>query len=72
MPRELKKQDSMKNDETSNNIGNSLDPELELEILDCQDHEEILHPDFVQVNPDDFEHENDADQVKRTIRSIEI
>ena len=35
-------EETLKNHQTANNIGNSLDPELELQILDCQDQEEIL------------------------------
>jgi hypothetical protein len=38
--------------EQTNNIGNELDPEQEKEIEECQELEEIMHPQFVQVNPD--------------------
>ena len=54
------------------NIGNELDPEQEQEIEECQDIEEILHPDFVQVNPDNQEFEKNLTQVRKTIRSIEL
>ena len=37
----------------TNNIGNELDPEQEKEIEECQEIDEVLHPEFVQVNPDD-------------------
>ena len=56
----------------STNIGNELDPEQEQEIEECQDIEEILHPDFVQVNPDNQEFEKNLTQVRKTIRSIEL
>ena len=47
-------QEAMKEEnEITNNIGNELDPEQEQEIEDCQETEETLHPEFVQVNPDD-------------------
>ena len=66
---EAAKQDE---NERSNNIGNELDPEQEQEIVDCQEIEETLHPEFVQVNPDNVEFENNLTQVKKTIRSIEL
>ena len=31
-----------------------------------------MHPDFTQVNPDDFEFENNLKQIKKTLRRIEI
>ena len=65
-------QQAMENDKDKLNIGNDLDPELEKEILECDDEMEDLHPDFVQVNPDDFETEDNITQVKKTLRSIEI
>ena len=55
----------------TSNIGNLLDPELEQEIIECQESEELMHPDFVQVNPDDFEIEKNVQQVHRTFRTIE-
>ena len=49
-------QEAMKNEgEGIDNIGDVLDPELEQEIVECQDNEELLHPDFVQLNPDELE-----------------
>ena len=33
--------------------------------------EDLLHPEFLQVNPDDLEIENNLVQVKRTLRRIE-
>ena len=56
----------------TNNIGNELDPEQEKEIEECQEIDEVLHPEFVQVNPDDQEFENNLIQVKKTIRRIEL
>ena len=64
-------QQAMENDNSKHTVGNELDPELEKEILECQDEIEDLHPDFVQVNPDDFEVEDNLTQVKKTLRSIE-
>ena len=66
---EAAKQDE---NERSNNIGNELDPEQEQEIVDCQEIEETLHPEFVQVNPDNVEFENNLTQVKKTLRNIEL
>ena len=54
------------------NIGNLLDPELEQELIECQAEEEFIHPDFVQVNPDNFDIQNNMDQIKKTFRAIEI
>ena len=47
-------QEAIKEDRTStNNAGDKLDPEQEREIMECNEDEEVLlHPDFVQVNPD--------------------
>ena len=41
-------------------------------IEDCQESEEIPHPDFIQLNPDQLEMDNNVKQVKRTFRNIEI
>ena len=65
-------QEALKEERTStNDIGDELDPEQEKEILECDDEEELLHPDFVQVNPDQMEFDNNLKQVKRTLRRIE-
>ena len=63
---------AMKNEDVQQNIGNLLDTELEQDLLECQAEEEVLHPDFVQVNPDNFEVQNNMDQIKKTFRNIEI
>ena len=48
-------QEATKDERTStNNIGDELDPEQEQEIIDCQDDEDLLHPDFTHVNPDEL------------------
>ena len=66
-------QEAMKNErEENSNVGQELDPELEQEILECQDDEEQLHPDYVQINPDDQDFENNVTQIKKTFRNIEI
>ena len=67
-------QEAMKEDRTStNNVGDELDPEQERDILECNEDEEVLlHPDFVQVNPDELEIENNLTQVKKTLKRIEV
>ena len=55
----------------TNNIGDVLDPEQEQEIIECNDGDDDMHPDFFQVNPDDLEVENNLMQAKRTLRRIE-
>jgi energy-coupling factor transporter ATP-binding protein EcfA2 len=65
-------EEAMKDDRAKvNDIGDALDPEKEMEISDCQDNEDLLHSDFLQVNPDNLEIENNLIQVKRTLRKIE-
>ena len=66
-------EEAMKEGTTSSkNIGNELDPEQEKEIVECEDGDDQMHPDFVQVNPDDFDFESNLNQVKRTLRRLEI
>ena len=66
-------EEAMKEGTTSlKNIGNELDPEQEKEIVECEDGDDQMHPDFVQVNPDDFDFESNLNQVKRTLRRLEI
>ena len=66
-------QEAMKEERTSaNNIGDQLDPEQEREIIECEDNEETLHPDFVQVNPDEMEFDNNLTQIKRTLKRIDV
>ena len=55
---------------SSNNVGDELDPEKEKEIVDCNDGDDEMHPDFLQVNPDDFEFQDNSLQVKKTIRQM--
>ena len=64
-------QEAMRN-ETDGDIGEQLDPEHEQEILECRDNEESIHPDFVQLNPDDFEIDNNLVQVKKTFRKMDV
>ena len=40
--------------------------------MECEDEEEVLHPEFVQLNPDDLNLESDLFQKKKAIRNIEI
>ena len=63
-------QEAMKNDKEGD-IGEQLDPEHEQEILECRDDEESIHPDFVQLNPDDLEIDNTI-QVKKTFRKMDV
>ena len=63
-------QEATKDD--NNNIGDELDPEQEKEIIECQDDEDLFHPDFIHVNPDDLDIENNLTQVRRTLRNIEL
>ena len=44
------------------NIGNKLDPELEKEVIECLESEEIPHPDFEHLNPDELEFDNNMTQ----------
>ena len=66
-------QEAMKDEiATQNHVGDELDPEQEKEIEECQEAEEVFHPDFIQVNPDDLEFAKNLTQVKKTLRSIEL
>ena len=57
---------AMKDEQSrENTVGDVLDPEQEKEIIECQENEELLHPDFLQVNPDDLEIENNLKQSKK-------
>jgi hypothetical protein len=60
------------NEQLTNNIGEVLDPEQEQEIEDCQEGEDLLHPDFIQLNPDDLEIDSNLNQVRKTLRKIQI
>ena len=42
------------------------------EIIECKDNEETPHPDFVQVNPDEMEFDNNLTQIKRTLKRIDV
>ena len=53
------------------NVGDILDPEQEQEIAECQEIDNI-HPDFVQLNPNDLDIENPSKQMIRSFRRIEI
>ena len=61
-------QEAMKEEERSNHpIGDELDAEQEKEINECLEEDENIHPDFVQVNPDELNSDNDLSQVKKTL-----
>ena len=51
-------------------IGQYLDPELEKQPDHFED-QDNLHPDYIQINPDELNIENNIDQTKRTIRNFE-
>ena len=57
--------------ELAKDIGNELDPTLEQDILECKEDEDHIHPDFVQVNPDELELESNFNQIRKTLRNIE-
>ena len=66
-------QEALKNEkEATSNIGNELDPEQEQEIVECQEDEHIIHPDFVQLNPDELEFDRNSTQIKKSLRIIEV
>ena len=58
-------------DAQPSNVGTILDPEKEQEIEDCQDIDSI-HPDFIQLNPDDLDSESPIEQISKSFRKIEI
>ena len=65
-------EEAMKDEQSrGNNIRDELDPEQEKEIVECKDNEDQLHPDFLQVNPDELEIENNMTQIRRTFKNIE-
>ena len=55
-------------DTTSKNVGDELDPEQEKQIIECNDGDDEMHPDFSQLNPDDFQFENNLTQSKKILR----
>ena len=57
--------------ENQSNIGNLLDPEQEQEIVDCQEEEETMHPDFLHLDPENIEDESNVQQIKRMTRNIQ-
>ena len=66
-------QEATKDDRTSiTNICDELDPMQEMEIIECQDGEDLLHPDFAHVNPDELEIGNNLTQIRKTLRNIEL
>ena len=68
---EQAREDDEKSKERSN-IGETLDPMQEQEIEDCQHHEDQLHPDFIQLNPDELEFDTNLEQIRKTFRQIQI
>ena len=66
--------DEVMKEETAscNNIGNELDPEQEKEIVECNVDVDEMHPDFMHLNPDEMEFENNINQIKKTLRRIEM
>ena len=57
---------------TAKNVGDQLDPTMEQENLECQEGEDIMHPDYIQMNPEDFEFESNVKQIKKTLKNIEV
>ena len=66
-------QEAMNNEKkTSNNVGDELDPALEQDNLECQDDEQLIHPDFVTLNPDDLEYDDDLAQIRKTLKTSKL
>ena len=65
-------EETLRNDTEGQNIGNLLDPQLEQDLLECQDEEELIHPDFLEDDPDDIEIDKNVVQIKKTLRTVEI
>ena len=57
--------------DSTRDIGKELDPTIEQDILECKEDEDFLHPDYIQVNPDDLELESNFNQIRKTLRNIE-
>ena len=61
------------NPQKSNTIGDELDVEMEKEIQECEDFVgNDDHPDFIHLNPDEFEVDSNIAQVRKSFREIEI
>ena len=65
-------EEAVQEKKSTNIIGNELDPELEKEIIECQESEETPHPDFEHLNPDEIDFDNNVAQIKKTLRTIEM
>ena len=59
-------------DENSHQIGNILDGQNEQDNDICREEEEIPHPDFLHLDPDNIEIESNIQQIKRTLKKIDI
>ena len=60
------------NNTTANNIGNILDSEMEQEIVECEDNgQQDVHPDFVQLDPEELEVNSTVTQTRKIFRRIE-
>ena len=60
-----------KTEKDKRNIGDVLDPTLEQEINNSDD-EDIPHPDFTIVNPDEIDIEQNISKTKKSFQNIEI
>ena len=65
-------EEALKNDSEGQNIGNLLDPQLEQDLIECQDEEQHNHHDFIQDNPEDIQIDSNLVHIKKTLRTIEI
>ena len=63
--------EARQNDDDKINIGNILDPEQERENIECLGTDDV-HPDFLQINPDDLQIEKEVDQARQTFRKVEL
>ena len=65
--------DVLEADQTKNHtVGDHLDPEQEKDILECQEEQEEIHPDFSHLDPDDLEINDNLQQIRKMARNIHI
>ena len=59
-------EEAMKNEVEPANIGNLLDSQLEQGNLECQIEDEVIHPDYIQIDPDNLDIDANLTQLKKT------
>ena len=60
--------EAMKSEKGDQNIGEELDSMLEKDVLDCQEYEEVPHPYFVYLDPDEEETDENVNMIKKTAK----